>query len=975
MKKLSQKTKLKLLLFSTAAVVLTSQTVFAENGLEWDSYVTSHQDEVSQVQAENDKQAKITSQKIDVNFGMKETRSQSKKYTVLVIDDSASMAGTPMDKTKAAASKFIEQMLQSSGENYISIVAFSDTDKTVTDFTNDKNVLDKAVGELKAQGQTDMTAGLSKASQLLKNNANLSGVTNNVVLLSDGETDDEATALNQVKEISKSANVYSLGFFQSLSGDYLLDARNFMMETQNAGYYDVTNADELNFNFAPLAEEVSGITGNFKFSSLDAAYKGTKDNEQSYFYSDDYFTKSPTVYNEHLATMSLNLAIAGFASDDTDDYAKKSQNAQKLLAETGFKDIIVNESFLNKPTKDSIGVIAGQKRVVENGQPYTLIAVAVRGGGYESEWSSNGNVGQAGNHAGFEQAKNEVLSFINEAYMKDKSSNEKVKIWLTGYSRAGATVDMAAGALNEGYQFDSVDNTRLTIPQENIYAYAFETPNGYLPQNKKTPKYKNIWNTINRADIVPKLAPDAWGFTHYGNENTISATIFSNIFTKQKNKMLARFTEIAPNTKYIVNTFGEMPIFVLSQEAYFDSVVKGVSKDVIKNRQNYFTNYQNAFSNMAANYLGGDSSATLTDDETLKVTLAGVHAFVRHPILTVAFPEMVDNLAQAHYPELALAWAQSQDSYYTPDGQPNFVSGNYRIVRVNCPVNVEVYNENNEKVGEIVNDVPQGEVLAMGLNDDGEKIIYLPPDGDYTFKTIATDDGEMSISINEYSAEEGDINRVQNYYDLPLELGKAYTSKIPAYTEAADSDGGTENGSGTPYEVKNDTTGETLTPDLSIAGEEVANQKYQIDVFSENEAQGEVSGSGQQLVGSFSKIVATPSENYEFAGWYENDKLISDKSDYRFRVKANRKIIAKFKSTKEKETTKVEAKLTKVTPSSSNKIDGLSATAIKQKSVNQIAKNQNHTFAILAVVAVSVAGVALTLFKRHRKAVWLKTLL
>ena len=37
--------------------------------------------------------------------------------------------------------------------------------------------------------------------------------------------------------------------------------------------------------------------------------------EAKYFYSDGYFAQSPTVYNEHLATTSVNMTLASATSD------------------------------------------------------------------------------------------------------------------------------------------------------------------------------------------------------------------------------------------------------------------------------------------------------------------------------------------------------------------------------------------------------------------------------------------------------------------------------------------------------------------------------------------------------------------------------------------------------------------------------------------------------------------------------------
>ena len=100
--------------------------------------------------------------------------------------------------------------------------------------------------------------------------------------------------------------------------------------------------------------------------------------------------------------MSLSFAMSAFGSSDggQTDYTNKSSNARALLKEMGFADenIAVNDWFTKKPTTDSIGVIIGNKPVKVKDEEYTLIAVAVRGGGYEQEWASNITIGTSGQH-------------------------------------------------------------------------------------------------------------------------------------------------------------------------------------------------------------------------------------------------------------------------------------------------------------------------------------------------------------------------------------------------------------------------------------------------------------------------------------------------------------------------------------------------------------------------------------------------
>ena len=156
--------------------------------------------------------------------------------------------------------------------------------------------------------------------------------------------------------------------------------------------------------------------------------------KEVYYYSDDYFKETGKTYNEHLMTMSYNLAISTFE-------VQNSTYSNKLLTDIGFKDI-KTEDINKKPTIDTIGTIIAHKKV--NG--YNLVAVAVRGANYDSEWANNFIVGKTGNAKGFDDTSKKVINRIKK-YIEDNNLT-KVKIWMTGYSRAGAVSDLTAVYIN-----------------------------------------------------------------------------------------------------------------------------------------------------------------------------------------------------------------------------------------------------------------------------------------------------------------------------------------------------------------------------------------------------------------------------------------------------------------------------------------------------------------------------------------------
>ena len=84
----------------------------------------------------------------------------------------------------------------------------------------------------------------------------------------------------------------------------------------------------------------------FKYQS------GTSDYSSEMYYKDSLFDHDADVYDPSLATASLSLAMASFASIEEKDYANRSRNAKDLLTKLGFKDIVPNDFFKEKPGTD-----------------------------------------------------------------------------------------------------------------------------------------------------------------------------------------------------------------------------------------------------------------------------------------------------------------------------------------------------------------------------------------------------------------------------------------------------------------------------------------------------------------------------------------------------------------------------------------------------------------------------------------------
>jgi len=413
------------------------------------------------------------------------------------------------------------------------------------------------------------------------------------------------------------------------------------------------------------------LHGSFYYSGTEDISGSEYDSCADYYYSDSYFYKDSSEYNPSLATMSLCLELSSFAvndieqtewyhpdvkEDDEKFYKDKLINIKSLLLGNpyswyhnqqeneptenkfqgiGFSNFQANKDWESKPTADSIGVCAAKKRikVPSENKEYTLIALVVRGGGYEAEWASNFTVGEVGDHAGFAKARDDVLAFFDSYYNSlEESEKNNIKLWITGYSRGAITANMVAGFIDRSIAFQQ--DYKYLNPH-NIYCYTFEPPQGvqksYFSDNIED--FSNIHNIININDVVPMVAPSSWGFTRYGNDIWMPSPYYDSLnYETQKEEMLHQLTimghgDYAKN-RYKINDIIEVENLKLDETvkalalelatlsaigtaysnysiwktetktiATHDALVDGLtyfSRTIINGRSNYYNDYQNA---------------------------------------------------------------------------------------------------------------------------------------------------------------------------------------------------------------------------------------------------------------------------------------------------------------------------------------------------------------------------------------------
>lgn len=221
-------------------------------------------------------------------------------------------------------------------------------------------------------------------------------------------------------------------------------------------------------------------------------------------YSDEFFDDPSPGDHPELRALSYALALAGYENqadgypydDDLPAYSK----LKNLLDQMGFSDYQSWDAS-SEDEGHSMGTTIGHKSLA-SGQE--LIVVAPRNYNYMTEWLSNFNVGSDGDHAGFTESASFVIEHLNEYLSTRDFSN--YKLWMVGYSRGGAVIDLAAKAINKNI-------VNYSLSANDFYTYTFGAPKASLEETG----YTNVHDVKDGNDLLlGYLFPEAWGFYNTG---------------------------------------------------------------------------------------------------------------------------------------------------------------------------------------------------------------------------------------------------------------------------------------------------------------------------------------------------------------------------------------------------------------------------------------------------------------------------
>lgn len=260
---------------------------------------------------------------------------------------------------------------------------------------------------------------------------------------------------------------------------------------------------------------------------------------------DSIFTGSSYEFNHDLAIVAYGLTLSAFEAHNNNNYKAGYANVKRTFNSFGFENFEYNDWYTKKPEPNSIGVSAATKVITESNSEYTVIALPIRGAGYEAEWAGNVTVDTDTYHKGFKTAADQVIDFLDK-YIKQKNISGRIKVIVTGYSRAAGTANLVAALLDNG----ALNNPQVELSSDDIYGFCFEPP--AVTTTKATaelPIYNNIYCFINSEDIVPKVPSANWGFVHFGRKYYFNDRSKSKNYADCKTRFIEKYNEIS-TTQY-----------------------------------------------------------------------------------------------------------------------------------------------------------------------------------------------------------------------------------------------------------------------------------------------------------------------------------------------------------------------------------------------------------------------------------------
>ncbi len=526
------------------------------------------------------------------------------------------------------------------------------------------------------------------------------------------------------------------------------------------------SAIDVGFNNDPLLNATIHYNHG-KLESLVVFDSGLEDAPDRYsdieaYWDDDWFSVSSTDYNHDLATTAMALSGAAYIEG----------SAKDALVDFGFSSV-KEENYSHKYTGHDIHIVGhtfGKKEINVGDESYTLISVIVRGTPSNEEWYSNFDLGIEYLHQGFYRAFFDLEDNLN-AYIDEHEINKNnVKFYITGHSRGAAVANILAAEMTDQYS------------NSNVYSYTFATPT--VNQYAKKIGYENIFNIVNNEDFVTRMPLELWGYKRYGVDKYLpSKSTYGDRYDTGygygtlKNRAAQAFKTLT----------GEGEFNVYSGTAMTDKLVKDLYRLASHPVDYYYNLYEGVKGWLSPYMYFYDLADVLVVGGSFNEAIFYTNGFYHYSPINDYFindkapdPKVLTTHSMATY----YAWMSScsEAELFAASNQRTrslTTNSTFKRLTIACPVDVNVYGENDDLLASVVGEVVVNDTLAVVVND-GVKTIDLPGDQNYSIDITAYDAGTMSYTIEEMEVI-GSIStalREVSYDNIPLVSGDSFTGDI-----------------------------------------------------------------------------------------------------------------------------------------------------------------------------------------------------
>lgn len=491
------------------------------------------------------------------------------------------------------------------------------------------------------------------------------------------------------------------------------------------------------------------------------------------FWDDGWFVKDATAaYNHDLARAAMALSGAAYVEDS--DKNPSSASIRAALQTFGFEEIEThNYSYpLSESDNDHVAVTFAVKRIRYITDETTfLVAVVIKGTSGNEEWYSNFNIQTGSTHAGFELAKTELMGYLKE-YLGGLGLGgqykDNTKILVTGHSRGAAVANLVAAEL-------SYSNYAT---QSNVYGYTFATPT--VSTRARETGYENIFNIISGEDFVTQIPLGKWNYSHYGIDLLLPSKSYypSKEYSAVSAKMASTYKRLVkkdfdfyPNgTQNVDSVIASVYQLAPSIRAFYTE--KHDISGTLLLKTTTTNEYFQILADVLVNGLGvGNGLQILLSSN--QSDFAGITWFF------IDDYKISNHIFSAHSMAGYYSWLESCTATELFRNLNERTRETFKRIKIACPVDVYVYDESGMLVASVINETIGENTLATAV-EAGVKTIDLPSDQNYTIEIIATDEGSVNYTVEEWSAQAtGDsVLRTVMFNPIDIESGDELTGEV-----------------------------------------------------------------------------------------------------------------------------------------------------------------------------------------------------